>query len=144
MVGVRVVRFYRIRVNGVEYKVGVEKLEEGVYRVKVGEKEAEVFVEDSYDSLRVERVKTGDAATEQMEEKTIPESRGAVTAMLPGVVVKILVSVGDEIRAGDPIMVVESMKMENEIVSPYDGVVREIRVKEGQRIEAGDVLAVIG
>jgi biotin carboxyl carrier protein len=63
--------------------------------------------------------------------------------MLPGVVLKILVKPGDRVQAGDPIIIVESMKMENEIVSHKDGVVSEILVKEGQRIEAGDVLAVI-
>ncbi len=67
----------------------------------------------------------------------------AVTSMLPGVVLKILVSPGDRVKAGDPVVIIESMKMENEIVSPVDGVVAEITVKEGQRIEAGDVVAII-
>jgi biotin carboxyl carrier protein len=144
------VKYYRIRVDGVEYRVGVEKIEEGVYRIKLGDKEAEVFVEESYERgmERIYRQETEEEPViiEKVSEKVekIEAEEGIVTAMLPGVVVKILVAPGDRVGVGDPIMIVESMKMENEIVSPIEGTVREIRVKEGQRIEAGDVLAVIG
>ncbi|WP_202318717.1 biotin/lipoyl-containing protein [Archaeoglobus neptunius] len=136
-------KFYRIRIDGADFKVGVEKLRDGVYRVKVGEKEAEVVVEDVYEraetiSERREPV-TPSAGPSEVRE----ELKDAVTSMLPGVVLKILVKSGDRVKAGDPIVIIESMKMENEIVSPKDGVVSEILVKEGQRIEAGDILAVI-
>ncbi len=126
-------RFYRIRVDGVDFKVGVEKLREGLYRVRIGDKEAEVVVEDIYE--KVER--------ETFEAATYEEVKDAITTMLPGVVLKILVKPGDRVQAGDPVIIIESMKMENEIVSPRDGVIAEILVKEGQRVEAGDVLAVI-
>ena len=138
-------RFYRIRVDGMDFKVGVEKLRDGVYRVRIGEKEAEVVVEDIYE--RVERTHFEPVTPAQVTP--IPEIRGelknrdAVTSMLPGIVLKVLVSPGDRVKAGDPVVIIESMKMENEIVSQIDGVVAEITVKEGQRIEAGDVVAII-
>jgi len=141
-------RFYRIRVDGADFKVGVEKLREGVYRVRVGEKEAEVVVEDIYERVErtVEKTQFEPVAPSGVISKVRDELKGtgdAVTSMLPGVVLKILVSPGDRVKAGDPIVIIESMKMENEIVSPADGVVAEITVKEGQRIEAGDVVAII-
>lgn len=128
-------KFYRIRVDGADFKVGVEKLRDGLYRVKIGDKEAEVVVEDVYE--RVER------ESPAVEVSAADDAKDAVTTMLPGVVLKILVKPGDRVQAGDPVIIIESMKMENEIVSPRDGVVAEIFVKEGQRVEAGDVLAVI-
>lgn len=128
-------KFYRIRVDGADFKVGVEKLRDGLYRVKIGDKEAEVVVEDVYE--RVER------ESPTVEVSAAEDAKDAVTTMLPGVVLKILVKPGDRVQAGDPVIIIESMKMENEIVSPRDGVVAEIFVKEGQRVEAGDVLAVI-
>ncbi|MBO8179117.1 MAG: biotin/lipoyl-binding protein [Archaeoglobus sp.] len=141
-------RFYRIRVDGADFKVGVEKLREGVYRVKVGEKEAEVVVEDIYERVErtVERTQFEPVAPSALISEVRNELKGtgdAVTSMLPGVVLKVLVNPGDRVKAGDPVVIIESMKMENEIVSPVDGVVAEITVKEGQRIEAGDVVAII-
>ena len=67
----------------------------------------------------------------------------AVVAPMPGRVVRLLVSTGDEVVARQPIVVVEAMKMENELRSPKAGHVKEIAVKPGQSVEAGRVLAVI-
>jgi len=67
----------------------------------------------------------------------------AVVAPMPGRVVRLLVSTGDEVAARQPIVVVEAMKMENELRSPKAGHVKEIVVKAGESVEAGRVLAVI-
>jgi biotin carboxyl carrier protein len=66
-----------------------------------------------------------------------------VTAEMPGKVVKVHVAVGAEVRERQGIVVVEAMKMENEIPSPIDGIVREIAVAEGQTVEAGATLFVV-
>ena len=143
-------KFYRIRVDGADFKVGVEKLKEGVYRVKIGDKEAEVVVEDVYEKVErkvFEPITPTPVISEVRQEVQKGRDevlRGdVVTSMLPGVVLKILVKPGDRVKAGEPVIIIESMKMENEIVSPVDGVVGEVLVKEGQRIEAGDVVATI-
>ena len=67
----------------------------------------------------------------------------AVLAPMPGRVVRLLVSGGDEVVARQPIVVVEAMKMENELRSPKAGRVKEIAVAAGESVEAGRVLAVI-
>ena len=66
-----------------------------------------------------------------------------VTAPMPGKVVRILVQQGAEVEAGQGIMVVEAMKMQNEIKSPKTGVVQKISVVEGGSVAAGDALAII-
>jgi biotin carboxyl carrier protein len=66
-----------------------------------------------------------------------------VVASMPGRVVRVLVAAGDRVSAGQPVVVVEAMKMENEMRSPKDGVVRDVNVQEGAAIEAGAVLVVI-
>ncbi|HDN73478.1 hypothetical protein DRP04_01435 [Archaeoglobales archaeon] len=134
-------RFFRVKVGDYVFKVGVEKIREGVYRVKIGKKEAEISVEESLELRDFENVEKEIGLGKVMEVKK--EELGRVVSMLPGVVLKILVNPGDRVKIGDPLMIIESMKMENEIVSPVDGEVRRILVKEGQRIEAGDLLAVV-
>ena len=69
---------------------------------------------------------------------------GAVTAGMQGMVLKIKVKKGDSVAKGDVVMVLEAMKMENNIHAPHSGAVKDILVKEGSTVSAGDVLLVIG
>jgi len=62
---------------------------------------------------------------------------------MQGTIVKISVAVGDTVEAGDPIVVLEAMKMENNVVAERAGTVTEIRVSEGDSVGGGDVVAVI-
>ena len=62
---------------------------------------------------------------------------------MPGRIVRLLVARGDEVAARQPIVVVEAMKMENELRSPKTGRVKEIAVAAGESVDAGRVLAVI-
>jgi len=64
-------------------------------------------------------------------------------APMPGKVVRVLLNAGDEVAARQGVLVVEAMKMQNEVQSPKAGKIAEIKVSEGQTVNAGDVLAVI-
>jgi biotin carboxyl carrier protein len=66
-----------------------------------------------------------------------------IKTAMPGKVVRILVEEGAEVLQGDGILIVEAMKMQNEMKSPKDGIVKEIKVAEGATVNAGDVLAII-
>jgi biotin carboxyl carrier protein len=66
-----------------------------------------------------------------------------IVTQMPGKVVRVLVDSGAEVKSGDGIIVVEAMKMQNEMKSPKDGIVKEIRFEVGATVNAGDVLAVI-
>jgi biotin carboxyl carrier protein len=66
-----------------------------------------------------------------------------IRAVMPGKVVAVLVEVGHTVEQGHGVLVIEAMKMENEIKAPRGGTVREIRVTPGQAVEAGELLAVI-
>ena len=66
-----------------------------------------------------------------------------LTAPMPGKVVRILVNQGAEIEAGAGVLVVEAMKMQNEVKSPKKGTVQKILVNEGAAVNAGDVLAIV-
>jgi biotin carboxyl carrier protein len=66
-----------------------------------------------------------------------------LTAPMPGKVVRIMVAEGDEVEFGAGVLVVEAMKMQNEVKSPKKGTIRKIQVQEGAAVNAGDVLAIV-
>jgi biotin carboxyl carrier protein len=66
-----------------------------------------------------------------------------LTAPMPGKIVRVLVSQGDEVEVGAGVLVVEAMKMQNEIKSPKKGTIQKILVSEGAAVNAGDVLAIV-
>ena len=67
----------------------------------------------------------------------------AIRAPMPGKVIKVLVKPGDAIKSGQGLLVVEAMKMENELRAPRDGVIGEVKVAEGQPVEANQTLATL-
>jgi len=69
--------------------------------------------------------------------------RGAITSPIPGRVVALKVKAGDRVREGDVLLVIEAMKMENEIRAPRDGHVKEVLVQEGSSVSAGQPLLVL-
>ena len=69
------------------------------------------------------------------------EGRQPITAPMPGKVIRLLIKAGDEVEAGQGVVVVEAMKMQNEIRSPKKGKVERVLAKEGQTVNAGDILA---
>jgi biotin carboxyl carrier protein len=71
------------------------------------------------------------------------EGRQQIVAPMPGKVVRLLVREGDRVEAGQGLLVVEAMKMQNEIRSPKSGAVERVLAKEGQPVNAGDVLCVV-
>ena len=83
----------------------------------------------------------------------LAKARGGATAVhgdaiikspMPGIIITTLVTEGDPVKKGDKIIILESMKMENELRSSRDGVVMRVQVKPGDSVEKGQVLAVIG
>ncbi|MCK4415145.1 MAG: biotin/lipoyl-binding protein [Candidatus Eisenbacteria sp.] len=68
---------------------------------------------------------------------------GDLTAIMPGLIIKVLVSEGDTVTSGDVIVILEAMKMENEICTPIDGTVQAIAVRAGDAVQQNQLLAQI-
>lgn len=80
----------------------------------------------------------------QLAARAAGAGGGPVKAVMPGVVVENLVAEGEEVREGQSLLVLEAMKMQNEIAAPSDGVVERLAVEAGQAVGAGDLLVVLG
>jgi propionyl-CoA carboxylase alpha chain len=89
-----------------------------------------------------------DGATTLVEQPRFPEPTasvepGSLTAAMPGAVTRVAVAEGDEVRAGQLVLVLEAMKMEHPVVAPADGVVTHLYADVGRQVETGAVLAVV-
>jgi pyruvate carboxylase subunit B len=80
---------------------------------------------------------------EKPARKPVEISRGSVTAPMSGMVLSIKVKVGDHVKEGDLIAMIEAMKMQNEIRTPVSGVVKAVMSYEGEVVSAGNILAVV-
>jgi biotin carboxyl carrier protein len=121
---------YSVLFGGRSIEVRVARVA-GKLRIAVGGREIEAEVRDPREW---QRGRHGAAET---------EGRQQIAAPMPGKIVRLLVAAGDAVEAGQGLIVVEAMKMQNEIRSPKSGTVERIAVKEGQTVNAGDVVAVI-
>jgi biotin carboxyl carrier protein len=140
----------RARVDSRSYSFEVTSPESGVFTFFNGDRIYEARVaEADKDSLRVE-IKGRHFVTRIIDRKHRRvtaehgiEGRQNLVAPMPGKVVRVLLQVGDEVKSGQGVVVVEAMKMQNEIKSPKAGHVVEIRAVEGATVDANQVLAVV-
>lgn len=106
-----------------------------VYKINVNGKSYEVEVETI----------TEKASTKQtIKEETINESTTNVLAPMQGKIIKLNIKVGTEVKKGDVLMVLEAMKLENDILCPLDGYVRQLLIKENDKVELNQLMLVIG
>jgi biotin carboxyl carrier protein len=116
--------------DGAVFEVHIAPSLDGTYKLQTGPQEFQADVRDP----RAWHGRKQGAALEA-------EGRQQIIAPMPGKVIRLLVNVGDEVEAGQGLVVVEAMKMQNEIRSPKKGKVERLQAKEGQAVNAGDVLA---
>jgi biotin carboxyl carrier protein len=123
---------YSLLVDGVSYVADVVD-RDGACVVDVRGESYEIIVEEQ--TRHIIRTRGGAAGG----------ARGrTLTAPLPGKITRVAVRAGDVVQAGDTLVVIEAMKMENEFKAGVAGTVAEVRVAPGQAVNAGDVLVVIG
>lgn len=126
---------FKFTINGNVYEVGVEAAENGKSNVNVNGKSYVVEVEA--DVMQATAVRRPLAAPAASSSKA---TSGVMKSPLPGKVLKVVVAEGQMVKRGDTLMVIESMKMENNIAAQNDGVVRAIMVSAEQSILQGDPL----
>jgi biotin carboxyl carrier protein len=122
---------YSVLINGKSFEVRVESLGAEL-RAIAGGREFKVVIQDEREWRR-NRASSVEA-----------EGRQQVLAPMPGKIVRVLVRAGDAVRAGQGLLVVEAMKMQNEIRAPKSGTIDRVRVVEGQTVNAGEVVVIVG
>jgi biotin carboxyl carrier protein len=143
---------YRVSVDGNEFLVDGKKTGRTNYSLIVDNRSFEIEVDNTEDEYRVlvdgrnyhvnlvdeRRMRVGGA-----QSGLQLQGRQKVSVPMPGKVTAVLVSEGDLVEKGQGLIIVEAMKMENEVRSPIAGEVKEIKVKAGDAVEGGALLAIV-
>lgn len=132
-------KMFRVVVNGSEYKVGIEELAEEKSIQPTSQKPAAA---PAPSPKPAQNPPAPQAAPTKPAADSSPAG-GAVTAPMPGTVLSIGVAPGDKVTKGQTLLILEAMKMENQIMAPTDGVIKEINVTQGVSVNAGDILVVL-
>ena len=162
-------RRYTVSINGADHELYVEEVTANSFRVQIAGRSVDVRLRDHQDlaqAMITPSVEVGQAAVPQAdvaEPATAPRPAqpavgapsgppprpaspagggpaDALTAPMPGVVLSISASPGQAVKRGDPLLVLEAMKMKNELRAPRDGVVSEVNCEVGQQVVFGDAL----
>ena len=140
---------YKYTINGNQYEVTIGDIEGTVATVNVNGEEYKVEWEPEAEPEKKKPVlgKPAAAAAADSSAETASaanvNTNNAVKAPLPGVITSIEVAVGDEVKAGDTVLVLEAMKMANNLTAEKDGKVTAILVQAGQSVMEDDALVVI-
>lgn len=145
-------RYHTDEDETIEVQVAMLEDDPDRYRVTVGEV---VFELSAHLFHHAAWVKDGDHILLQYEgreyrlaeagqqRRATPEQRGDLRAPMAGKIIRVLVQSGDSVQTGEPLLILEAMKMEQQITAPHDGVVDRVMCQEGQQVTAGAELVVL-
>lgn len=139
---------YCVTINNNRYEIEVEKgdaaiLSKSAIAVEALENKKTINTKEVAAGIdTVIEAKNVEASKQQVEE-SYAASKEVIKAPMPGIILDVKTSVGSYVKAGDILLCLEAMKMENEINAHVDGIVAEIKVSRGSSVSAGDVLVVL-
>lgn len=147
---------YQYKVQGVDYTVQIEEVEGNIAKVSVNDIPFEIELQQPINAAKhptiakpvVVAPQTDNQASTQPAaapaQTAAPASGNAVKAPLPGTITEINVTIGQQVNVGDTVIVLEAMKMQNNIETEYAGTVKAINVSKGDSVMEGAVLLTIG
>ena len=137
---------YNFEIDGKKFEVEVNLLNSNDAQVKVNDKNFDIKISNNLSEPKKSEPKKSEPkkSEHKIPDQSVQGNPGDLLALMPGKILKVLVSEGQKIKMGEPVIIMESMKMEQTIVSSTDGVINSINVNEGETIEVGSVMIVIG
>ena len=129
-------RKFKINVNGNQYEVEVEEVTNGV-------SQSSPVTKTATKPAPAKKAAPQPKPVEEKKEVVVSEGEEAIEAPMPGTILSIDVKEGDMVKSGQVLVILEAMKMENEILAPRDGKVVSIGTTKGASVNTGDKLIVI-
>ena len=131
---------FKFTIDGHTYTTSVNEIEDNVAEVVVNGTTFNVVIEKEEQNPAVVAARRHQAAVESAAAPAVAGGLQTVKSPLPGSIMKIMVSVGQKVKKGDVLLTMESMKMENNVMSEADGVVKAIYVESGKNVMQDDKL----
>ncbi len=136
---------YKFKINGQTFETSIKEYKGTSAVVTVNGVDIPIEIEPQKNNNIPKLVRNIKKPTVSIQTPKLPKaSTGDVIAPIPGTVVKILVKEGDFVNEGDPIMILEAMKMESEINATSSGRITSVKVKEGEAVQEEQILVHIG
>lgn len=153
-------RQFKIKVDGTEYSVEISgntllvndtpfvigtqgdsvTLDGIAYKVRINSKSANVDGKEYAIEVGGLRIKSSEVKKETLAKPKTQASKSSVLSVMSGAIIKVLMNVGDKVEPNSVLMILEAMKMENEIIAERGGIIRKIHVKSGDKVEEGQPL----
>ena len=133
-------RRYRLKVGEREFAIDVQEQTADRYAVSVGGEAYEVTLAEDANPSAVSIAPRPTVALPPSRPAVTAGGKGALTAPMPGVILEVKVKAGDPVERGQPVAVLDAMKMHNTIASPQTGVVAEVLVAAGQTVDHGELI----
>lgn len=134
---------FNIKVNGISYEVEIEEIKEGAPQAAAPTL-AKVTPKVAAPKVAAPKVEAPKAKAKEKEAVAAGAGEHSIDAPMPGKIVKVLVEEGQSIKAGDVLLVLEAMKMQNEITADADGTVKAVNVEAGQNVKVKESLVILG
>ncbi len=141
---------FKFTIKGNEYDAEIISIEDNIAEVEVNgtsyqvELHKDVKTSKTPRLMRPKAVPSSDTNTPKTSKPTEKKGAGVVKAPLPGTILSLAVKVGDSVNSGDKLLVMEAMKMENNINANISGVIKSLAVNVGDSVLEGDTLVEIG
>jgi len=145
-------RNFKFKINGHDYEVNIKNIDENLAELEVNGSPYTVEVDKSLETTKtpklVRSVSVPSTDSHPSVAKTSnpqePKGAGHIKSPLPGVILDIYIKVGDRVKSGQKLLVLEAMKMENLIESDKEGTITSIAKQKGDSVMEGDILISIG
>ncbi len=138
---------YNYKIKGVPYNVKINSVEEDIAKVEVNGVEFEVQLEKPVAGpapvIRAVAAPVRTVEAPKAAQEAVAQGVAAVRSPLPGTILDIKVAVGDTVKKGQTVVVLEAMKMENNIDTDFDGKVTAVKVAKGDSVMEGTVLITV-
>jgi biotin carboxyl carrier protein len=134
---------YKINVENMNFEIEIGELTGGTGEIAINGKPYKITIEKR-DYSNVGNDARPVQASKPAAGSTSPAGAGSIMAPIPGLVLDLMVNVGDRVEAGQTVVILEAMKMENSLVANAAGKVKEIKVRKGAQVNTGDLIMIIG
>ena len=139
---------YKFTIRGHKYDVEIQSFEDNIAEIEVNGTKYQVELDKMVKQSKTPKLTRtrvpSPTRKESKIEKKVSKKSYTINAPLPGTIFKIFAKEGDEVKEGDNLLIMEAMKMENNVLAEKPGIIKNIKVKEGDAVLQNDVLIEMG